>query len=553
MPETDAERLRTRIDSVVSEILGPAPLRPGQREAIEAALHGDVLAVLATGTGKTLVYQVAGRLIDGATVVVSPTIALQADQAAALHDMGDTVAVLNSTVSASRRRHLFERLAAGRLEFVLTTPEQLQKEEVVDALARADISLAVVDEAHCVSSWGHDFRPDYLALAGVLRGLQVRSIVALTATASPRVRGDIVAALGMREPAVIVGEVDRPEIWLGVRFTADQEAADDEVVQIVEEPRNSDAGTTIVYAATRRHAEELAARLHDSGLNPFLYHGGLAARDRDSVHRAYHNGDADLVVATSAFGLGVDRADVRLVVHADPPENLDAYYQEIGRAGRDGDPARGILVTRPDAYGLPRYFAASGALARKDLLAVLGLFDSNRSTPLKLSEMRDRLNLTAPHVRRVVNALTAVHAVREDRGGVSRVREETAEVLADQALTRAEQTRVAAETGVDLVRRYAETTDCRRRLVLELLGEGVLDACGNCDNCDAGTQQHLEDVPFPLGSTVVHPTWRAGTVQQYEGDRITILFDDVGFKTLDLATVEKRELLTLGSAEPVEG
>ncbi len=518
------------IRQAAGEILGDVPFRAGQQEAIDAALLRDVLAVLPTGGGKSLVYRVVGRLFGGVTVVVSPTVALQADQLAALRAAGPPAAALNSLVPAREQRATLEQLADGTLAFVLLAPEQLQKPAVLDALVQADVRLFAVDEAHCVSTWGQDFRPDYLHLPTVIDTLGRPRVLALTATASPTMRREIVAALRMRDPAVIVGETDRPNIWLGARVVADDAAARDVLTRTVAAHVTSESGAALVYVGSRRRAEETAAVLTACGLPADAYHGTLPRRERDRLHRAFHRGDARLIVATSAFGLGVDKPDVRLVAHLDPPEDLDDYYQQIGRAGRDGRPAEAVLLSRPSGYQLPKYFAARSPVDEADLRAVWDTLASGSRRPADLAA---RATLSAPRVRRAVNALVGVDAVRESRTGVQRsAAPEDADELIASAVRRAEHARTRSTTGVELMRHYAETTDCRRRLILQLLGEERTKACGNCDNCDAGTSRPDDDSPFAVGTRVIHREGGTGIVQQHENDRVVVLFESAGYRTL---------------------
>jgi ATP-dependent DNA helicase RecQ len=516
-------------------------LRPGQHEAMEAVLERDTLAVLATGTGKSLIYQVAATVIDGPTVVVSPTISLQADQLAALHESGARAEAINSTRRVSSHGAILEDFAAGRLEYLLLAPEQLAKPEVVAPLTRAGVSLFVVDEAHCVSMWGEDFRPDYLALAAVIGTLGHPRVLALTATASAATRERIVAALAMTDPAVVVGDVDRPEIWLGRREVVDDEDVARELVALVR-PAAEAGETVIVYAATRRRVEELTTMLHDHGLSPVAYHGGLAAKERTRIHDGFRHGDMSLVVATSAFGLGVDRPDVRLVVHADPPQRLDDYWQEAGRAGRDGRPARAVLMTYPSGYGVRRYFAAGTGARPSDIADVVEALRA-ADGPLRPSATAAAAGLSAARSRRAANVLIRTGAIREAKDGLTMLSDEPLDDVVREATELLEGLRIQQETGVDLVRRYAETNDCRRRLVLELLGEEHPQPCGHCDSCDAGTSTSATDRPFALGSAVEHPEWGVGTVSQYEDDRVVVLFDDAGYRTLSLQAVHDRRLL----------
>jgi ATP-dependent DNA helicase RecQ len=557
------------------EVVGTDDFRPGQAEAIEAVLERDTLAVLASGTGKTLVYTVAAKLIPGGTLVVSPTIALQHDQLRALP--AGTAALLNGTIPVTKRRQALEDFAAGRLEFLLLAPEQLANDEVVDALRKADVSLLVVDEAHCISEWGHDFRPDYLALGSVARTLGSPRLLALTATASPRVREEITRRLRMRDPEVVVRDADRPNIWLGVDLVGSEDQKRSELVQQVllalhGEPDHVEidgrtrldhptlpvgsggvrpGGPGIVYAATHRGTEELAALLRDNGVDAVHYHGGLTRTEREAAQDAFMTGKVDVIVATSAFGMGVDKPDVRFVFHTEPPDTLDSYYQEIGRAGRDREPARAALFYLPKDLSLPRYFASGGGPSVPELTGVLETIRAE--APISRKDLAAATGLSAAKVATIVNELETAGAVtsRKDRRlSPARARRDVPAVaLAKAAAERREVQREYAKSAVEMVRTYADTTDCRRRIVLELLGESHPERCGHCDNCDRGESVDSADRPFPVGSAVTHPEWGRGTVQTYEeGDRVVVLFDTVGYKTLALTLVEDHHLLT-----PAEG
>ena len=538
---TRSAPIQRKVSATVRQLLGDVELRPGQAEALDAVLERDTLAVLATGTGKSLIYRVAGQLMPGATVVVSPTVALQQDQLVALSSAGPPAAVLNSLLSRKHQRAVLDRMAAGELEFLLLSPEQLAREEVLQALTATKVSLFVVDEAHCVSSWGHDFRPDYLALPAAIAVLGRPRVLALTATASPRVRREIVDALKMADPAVIVGEFDRPNIWLGSQLATDVAAADAAALDILGSEISDGPGTAIVYVASRRGSEELAEAVAGLGLSAAHYHGSMARKLRDATHAAFLDGSVSVVVATSAFGLGIDKPDVRLILHADPPEDLDAYYQQVGRAGRDGEPARAILLNRPNGYGLARYFSAGQGPSANDLAAVLGALDSR---PAKPATVAGEAGMPVARARRAANALLAVGAIAEHRGGLRRLCEAGAvDDAVEAALRSAQQRRVQAETAVELVRRYADTDDCRRRLLLQLLGEDQQEPCHNCDNCDAGTSTTVQAQPFALSQRVEHAEWGTGVVQQYEPGRVVVLFDEVGFRTLALDVVAEKDLL----------
>src|SRR3954468_12318145 len=291
--------VRTDIGRLARERFGFATLRPGQREGVDAVVSGrDALCVMSTGSGKSAIYQLAGLILDGPTIVVSPLIALQRDQMEAAEDEGIAEAeVINSTLTERQREEAFEEAEEGEVEFILLAPEQLANEEVVERLRAARPSLFVVDEAHCVSEWGHDFRPDYLRLPAAIEAVGRPAVLALTATASPPVREEIVEVLGLRDPAVIVKGFDRPNIHLGVHTFYDAEHKRRALLDAVAEAEPPG----IVYTATKRATEEVARELAERGVRAAAYHGGLGARRRDEVQEAFM-GDAgvDVVVATIA-------------------------------------------------------------------------------------------------------------------------------------------------------------------------------------------------------------------------------------------------------------
>ena len=561
----------------VREVLGTsrftrATFRPGQAEAIEAVLEKDTLAVLASGTGKTLIYTVAAKLIDGGTLVVSPTIALQHDQLRALEAAGETAALLNTTIPAAKRKESLAAFAAGTIEFLLLAPEQLANDEVLARLRAADVSLLVVDEAHCISEWGHDFRPDYLALGSVATALGGPRLLGLTATASPRVREEIVRRLRMRDPAIVVRDADRPNIWLGVDLVGSEAAKRDELVRQVllalhGEPDHEEidgrtrsghptlptgsggvepGGPGIVYTATHRRAEELAALLRDNGVDAVHYHGGLTRTDREAAQDAFMRGDVEVIVATSAFGMGVDKPDVRFVFHTEPPDTLDAYYQEIGRAGRDGQPARAALFYLPADLSLPKFFASGGGPSVPEVTGVLEIVRADG--PVSRKDLTGTTGLSAARISLITNELETHGAIRSraDRRLVAaRARKDVPAAQVAQAVRdRREVQREYAKTAVEMVRTYADSTDCRRRIVLELLGESHPERCHHCDNCDRGDSLDSADRPFSVGAAVTHPEWGRGTVQTYEeGDRIVVLFETVGYRTLALDVVAGHHLL----------
>jgi ATP-dependent DNA helicase RecQ len=308
--------------------------RPGQAEIVTAILDGrDVLAVMPTGSGKSLCYQLPALVRDGLTIVVSPLIALMRNQVAQLRGYGVAAAALNSANDAAENRAVLDRIARGDLSLVYIAPERLVKAETLDLLKRTKIALLAVDEAHCISQWGHDFRPEYAALGAVQAELGSVQTVAFTATADAATRTDILAKLFSRPPAVFVHGFDRPNLRLSMQAKS---AGRNQVANFVK-AHGSQSG--IVYCASRRKTEELAEYLCQSGIKALPYHAGMEKAARSRNQDAFLQEDGVVVVATIAFGMGIDKPDVRFVLHADMPSNIESYYQEIGRAGRDGLPA----------------------------------------------------------------------------------------------------------------------------------------------------------------------------------------------------------------------
>src|SRR3954463_10941002 len=556
-PSVPARR-RDRIDRTARDILGFDALRPGQREAIESVLAGrDTLAVLSTGSGKSAIYQIAGLLADGATLVVSPLIALQRDQVEALHDRALGAAQLNSSVPAGEREETLAELAEDALEFLFLAPEQLANAEVLDELATAEPSLIVVDEAHCISEWGHDFRPDYLRLGAAIETLGHPPVLALTATAAPPVRAEIVERLGLRDAAVIVRGFDRANLDLAVERFHDARRKDEALLDAIEAADKPG----IVYAATRKRTEELAAALGERGVSACAYHAGLKKSERETAQERFMDSDLDVIVATTAFGMGVDKADVRFVFHAEVPESVDAYYQEIGRAGRDGpytggagragragEPAQTILFYRAEDLGLRRFFAGSGHVGVDELTEVAEVVGASRD-PVEPAVLQERTELSQTKIATAISRLEDAGAVEVLPTGHVAARPDAPplEEAVEEALEEEDDRRELDRSRLEMIRAFAEPDGCRREFVLSYFGE-PFDAipCGRCDNCRAGKVQPPDTTaePFALGARVAHREWGEGVVQRYEADRaVVVLFDDIGYKTLALDVVLERNLL----------
>jgi ATP-dependent DNA helicase RecQ len=343
--------------AALAATFGFAEFRPGQGAIIASVLAGaDVLAIMPTGSGKSLCYQLPALLRDGLTVVVSPLIALMRNQVAQLNSYGIAAASLNSANDLAANRRITSQLARGGLRLVYVSPERLAQPDTLALLKRAHVGLLAVDEAHCISQWGHAFRPDYLELGAARAELGGVQTIAFTATADAATRADIVGKLFRRQPSVFVHGFDRPNLALRMqakKFRRGRPQAAGHA-QLLDFVRAHPGESGIIYCGSRRKTEEIADLLRESGANARPYHAGLDQAVRSRHQDMFLSGDGVVMVATIAFGLGIDKPDVRYVLHADLPANIESYYHEIGRAGRDGLPADTLMLYGAGDIGLRR-------------------------------------------------------------------------------------------------------------------------------------------------------------------------------------------------------
>ncbi|RMG08794.1 MAG: ATP-dependent DNA helicase RecQ [Planctomycetota bacterium] len=461
-----AEAAPDPLETELRRLFGFPSFRPGQREAIASVLAGrDTVAVLPTGGGKSLTYLLPAFLGQGVALIVSPLISLMQDQVAKLRARGLDAAALNSQRSSRERNGILADLAYERLKVLFVAPERFRDPRFLGVLRDVSVSLFAVDEAHCVSQWGHDFRPDYLALDEAIRRCGRPPVLAVTATATERVRADIVDQLGLADPLVLVRGFDRENLFLSARTVhGGQEAKLRALLSCLDQVPS---GPGIVYCATRKNVERVARRLRAEGRGRVgIYHAGLEGERRRKEQEAFFAGRTDIVVATNAFGLGIDKQDLRFVLHHDLPGSLEAYYQEAGRAGRDGAPAECALLFAPQDIHLQKFFISSAHPERALVQQVAWARARVGSDPARIADALPR--------RASPKAVASALRLLDQAGG----RPEAVDYAAVAARARHEQRLLERMIA------YARGGTCRRRAILSYFGAPSAGLrCGACDVC----------------------------------------------------------------------
>ena len=521
-------------------------LRSGQDDVIKSVLEGtDTLAIMPTGAGKSLCYQLPALHLEGTTIIVSPLISLMKDQVDKLQEHGLEALQVNSALPATEQRSALGQIEEQESDFVFTTPERLSNPEFLATLRGTKIDFVVIDEAHCISHWGHDFRPAYLAIRSALDALGNPPVLALTATATGDVVDDIKRQLGRPDMQVFNTGIFRPNLRFDVEHMSGDAEKQGELLRLLEEAQ----GDGIIYAATVKHVEEITKFLQHEGLEVLAYHGRLNARRRKEAQDRFMAGELEAIVATNAFGMGIDRPDIRFVVHYDLPASLEAYYQEAGRAGRDGESSRCVLLydardRRTHLFMLGGRYPSSEHLFR----VYHGLSEAEPgSTGLSTRDLETQLvGVPKAKVRVALGVLKDEGIVLERRAGRWLLVDDR--VPADRLAEMAQQWKERSDDDGKKLKRmeaYARSALCRWRLLHEYFEEEMpQERCETCDNCRRGLAQlaerpiaALESTPtqnevadtetkLDIGDQVSLPKYGSGRVEEIDDDALVVSFPD---------------------------
>jgi ATP-dependent DNA helicase RecQ len=538
---------RNKIGRLLRGIFGVERLRDGQQQVIDSVLDGrDTLAIMPTGSGKSLCYQIPARMLAGTTVVVSPLISLMKDQQEKLEAMGIRAAQVNSSLKREEEAAALEGIRSTFHEIVFCTPERLSNPDFLAVLRQVKIALVVIDEAHCISHWGHDFRPAYLEMAGAIDALGKPPLLALTATATEDVVADIGKQLGRARLHVVNTGIYRPNLHYSVLQVTNNDERYARARELVRQAQ----GAGIVYAATVKAAEEMLAMLDAAGESVTIYHGKLAASERKTNQDAFMGGSRRVMVATNAFGMGIDKPDTRFVIHLQLPANLEAYYQESGRAGRDGQDADCTLLYFRDDKRLQQFFLVKHYPTANDLKMIYDVVRALAGKPTSAAIEEALGELAQARLKVGLKLLKDGKLLRQNRkleylAGAAEARPALFDALAAGYAQKQERDREALEQ----MESYAVSGFCRWKVLLDYFADQVdgFEKCCKCDNCK--NPPALADIvirddefdrpepapggapPFEPGARVRVPRFDVGTVTGVAGDQVTIAFPDDSTRT----------------------
>lgn len=470
------------LNSVLEDRFGLETFRPKQDEVINALMNGKhTLALLPTGYGKSLCYQVPSQILPGITLVVSPLIALMQDQLSGLWRRGIRNATcLNSSISTYELEERFEGIANGDLKLVYVAPERFESARFRNMLATQKISLVVIDEAHCISQWGHDFRLQYRNLSNYLAKLKGTTILALTATATPHVQRDIVKTLALPRMQIISANFDRPNLRFEVKSLSSSNEKERQLLQLL----HSTDGSKIVYTSSRKEAERLSALLQEKRLSSCYYHAGLNNSERQRNQRDFEQGRYSIIVSTVAFGMGIDKPDIRQVVHFNMPPSLENYYQEAGRAGRDGAHALCSLLYQPKDISTQKWLISKNYPSEEELYVIYRLLRASGLNAIKPQELAQKASVNEAALMSALSLLKQLQLIDSTPDGAYFDRNAGSDPKIDMTLL-SQRKQHEMERLQNMIR-YVSESRCRRDTILDYFGQALQYACPGCDVCDQG-------------------------------------------------------------------